>query len=211
MCQNWSLDDKLQTGAGDWFPASVLWVFMVWNISFGDGVHWYLWILLNHQYLCNFYVLIFKKVKDQWIKYSLNSVILFVLCLLPESYSCPLLGRTVNSLAGTLSGEFSGGTEQRGEDRSSRKTGDWWRRVRRASERFTRATPAVHQSTAATAGARNCWKWIRHRKRADRHANADGGGGSEGLQLHYFRKLIFQGVKVFPSLYNYKRQFPFLK
>lgn len=75
MCQNWSLDDKLRTGAGDWFPASVLWVFMVWNISFGDGVHWYLWSL-NHQYLCNFYVLIFKKVKDQWIKYSLNSVIL---------------------------------------------------------------------------------------------------------------------------------------
>lgn len=33
---------------------------------------------LNHQYLCNFYVLIFKKLKDQWIKYSLNSVI--VLC-----------------------------------------------------------------------------------------------------------------------------------
>lgn len=36
-------------------------------------------------------------------------------------------------------------------------------------------------------------------------------GGSEGLQLHYFRKLIFQGVKVFPALYNYKSQFPFLK
>lgn len=75
MCQNWSLDGKLQTGAGKSFPASVLWVFMVWNISFGNGVHWYLWSL-NHQYLCNFYVLIFKKVKDQWIKYSLNSVIL---------------------------------------------------------------------------------------------------------------------------------------
>lgn len=78
MCQNWSLDDKMQTGAGNWFPASVLWVFMVWNISFGNGVQWYLWSL-NHQYLCNFYVLIFKKVKDQWIKYYLNSVIL--LCL----------------------------------------------------------------------------------------------------------------------------------
>lgn len=75
VCQNWSLDDKLQTGAGNWFPASVLRVFMVWNISFGNGVHWNLWSL-NHQYLCKFYVLIFKKVKDQWIKYSLNSVIL---------------------------------------------------------------------------------------------------------------------------------------
>lgn len=32
----------------------------------------------NHQYLCNFYVLIFKKVKDQWIKYSPTSVI--ILC-----------------------------------------------------------------------------------------------------------------------------------
>lgn len=72
VCQNWSLDDKLPTGAGDWFPASVLRVFIVWNISFGNGVHWYLWSL-NHHYLCIFYVLIFKKVKDQWIKYSLNS------------------------------------------------------------------------------------------------------------------------------------------
>lgn len=61
VCQNWSLDDKLQTGAGNWFPASVLWVFMVWNISFGNGVHWYLWSL--NQYLCNFYVLIFQKRK----------------------------------------------------------------------------------------------------------------------------------------------------
>lgn len=90
MCQNWSLDDKLQRGAGNWFPASVLWVFMVWNISFGNGVHWYLWSL-NHQYLCNFYVLIFKKVKDQWIKYSLNSVILL------WSNSTSLVKQTSNS------------------------------------------------------------------------------------------------------------------
>lgn len=51
------------------FSAPVLWVFIVWNISFGNGVHWYLWSL-NHQYLCIFYVLIFKKVKDQRIKGS---------------------------------------------------------------------------------------------------------------------------------------------
>lgn len=81
VCQNWSLDDKLQTGTGNEVPAPVLQVFIVWNISFGNGVHWYLW-LLNHQYLCNF---CFDFQKGKGINELNTHWTLWFFCVLTES------------------------------------------------------------------------------------------------------------------------------
>lgn len=96
----------------------------------------------------------------------------------------------------------------------SLKTRDWLGASEASQWEIHPGYPTIQQSTTAAAGPGTVENGSVTGNRQTDTLTLMAGNGKRGVvvaQLHYFRKLIFQGVKVFPSLYNYENQFPFLK